>query len=73
MNEIGTGPARPLRKHQLPPQALSRPGAAGQQVELTRHHGQGNGMRVHTLFFAAASLVALVMMIAAVVVANARV
>lgn len=71
MNEIGTGPATPLRKHLLTPEALAHAAAVGPRADLTRRHGQGNGMRVHALYFAAVSLIALSLMIAAVVAANA--
>lgn len=71
MNEIDTTRAQHLRRHLMTPEALAHAAVIGQRPDLTRHHGQGNGMRVHVFYFAAVSLVALAMMIAAVVVANA--
>lgn len=71
MHEIGTGPANHLRKHLLTPEARAHAATIGHDADLTRRHGQGNGVRVHSLYFAAVSLIALALMIAAVVVANA--
>lgn len=70
MKEIGTTPAQHLRRHLMTPDALAHAASIRQGADLTRHHGQGNGMRVHVFYFVAVSLVALGMMIAAVVVAN---
>lgn len=70
MNEIGTGPAKPLRKHLITPETLARAAVIGRGADLTRHHGQSNGMRVHAVYFGVVSLVALAMIIAAVAFAS---
>ncbi len=69
MEKTGTL-AKPLRKHLLPAQTIARSAAASSRVDLTRHHGQGNGLRVHLVYFAAVSLVALMALIAAIAVAS---
>lgn len=61
--------ARPLRRHLLTPQALAKAAATRADVDLTRHHGQGNGLRVHALYFAVVSLVGLVLVIVAAALA----
>lgn len=70
MDEIGTGPARRSRRHLLTPEALARTARIDQGADLTRHHGQSNGLRVHALVFAGLSLATLLMIIAAVAIAN---
>lgn len=69
MDDVGTGPARPARRHLLTPETLTRTDT-GRTADLTRRHGQSNGLRVHGLYFAAVSLVALVLIIAAIVLAT---
>jgi hypothetical protein len=69
MEKTGTL-AKPLRKHLLSAQTIARSAAASSRVDLTRHHGQGNGLRVHLVYFAAVSLVALMALIAAIAVAS---
>lgn len=70
MNEIGSPQAQHVRKHLLTPETLARAAVIGRGADLTRHHGQGNGLRVHAVFFAMASLVALAMIISAVAFAT---
>ena len=70
MDEIGTGPAQPIRRHLLTPEALARTARIGQGTDLTRRHGQSNGLRIHALVFAVVSLAALLLIIAAVAIAN---
>lgn len=70
MKEIGNTQARPIRKHLMTPGTLAHAAVIRQGADLTRRHGQGNGMRVHVLYFFAVSLAALALMIVAVVVAN---
>lgn len=70
MNEIGTGPAKPLRRHLLSPQAIARSAGLQGDVDLTRSRGHGNGVRTHAVYFAVVSLVALVLVIAAVALAT---
>ncbi|MCX6399718.1 MAG: hypothetical protein NTX33_07305 [Propionibacteriales bacterium] len=57
--------ARPLPRHLLSPETLARGARVKSDVDLTRHHGQGNGLRVHTVYFAVVSLVGLVLVIVA--------
>lgn len=59
---------RPLRRHLLSPQAIARSTVTSRNADLTRHRGQGNGVQVHAIYFAAVSLVALVCLIIAVAV-----
>lgn len=70
MNAIGTSTGKPVRKHLLSAQAMARSAAIPADVDLTRHRGQGNGVRVHALYFAVVSLVTLVVAIAAVALAT---
>jgi hypothetical protein len=67
MEKTGTTLAKPLRKHLLSAQTIAR-SAAASRSDLTRHHGQGNGLRIHLVYFVAVSLVALVALIAAIAV-----
>lgn len=69
-NQLPAGAAKRLPRHLITPETLARAAVLGRDADLTRHHGQGNGMRVHALYFAAVSLVALAMVIAAVAVAS---
>jgi hypothetical protein len=66
MDEVGTGPVKPLRRHLLTPEALARAARIGQGADLTRKHGQSNGVRIHTLVFAGLSVLTLLVIIAAV-------
>lgn len=70
MNEIGTGPGKPLRRHLISPQAIARSAGIRGDVDLTRSRGHGNGVRTHAVYFAAVSLAALVLVIAAVALAT---
>lgn len=70
MDEIGTGPAKPLRRHLRSPQPATRSADSSEPADPTHSHGQGNGVRVHSIYFALVSLVALVLVIAAVAVAT---
>ena len=56
------------RKHLHAPGSFSTAGAAG--TDLTRHHGQSNGLRVHAIYIAVVSLVALAGLIVAITVAT---
>lgn len=70
MNAIGTTASKPVRKHLLSPQAMARASAIPADLDLTRHRGQGNGVRVHALYFTAVSLLTLLVAIAAVALAT---
>lgn len=72
MDEIGTTPPTPRRKHLQSPATLTGPGGAREIPDLTRHHGQGNGLRVHGIYFAAVSAVALLLLVAGIVIATAK-
>lgn len=54
------------RKHLLPADQLGRLAAVSRDVDLTRAHGQGNGMRVHLIYFGLVSLAVLVFFIVAI-------
>ncbi len=69
MNEIAPSPSLPHRKHLLSSESLTRSSDTRGDADLTRHHGQGNGVRVHGIYFAAVSLAALVIIVAAIVLA----
>ena len=70
MDEIGTGPSRPLRRHLRSPESLTRAADTRGDTDLTRGRGQGNGVRMHGIYFAVVSLVALVLVIAAIALAT---
>lgn len=63
MEKTGTTLAKPLRKHLLSAQTIAR-SAAASHGDLTRHHGQGNGIRIHLVYFGAVSLFALLSLLA---------
>ncbi|MGA8845424.1 MAG: hypothetical protein WB471_02290 [Nocardioides sp.] len=58
------------RKHLYAPGTFTTAGAA--DIDLTRHHGQGNGLRVHLTYIVAVSLVALASLVVAIALATAR-
>lgn len=70
MNEIEPSTPRSHPKHLLSPEAVTRSNDTSGDADLTRSHGQGNGVRIHGLYFAAVSLVALVLVIAAIALAT---
>jgi hypothetical protein len=70
MDEIGTGPTKPLRRHLLAPQAVTRSADTCGGADQTRSRGQGNGVRAHGIYFAVVSLAALVLVIVAIAVAS---
>ena len=69
MTDHGTTPNGP-RKHLHTKERIARAMAAGGEVDLTRRHGQGNGLRVHSIYFAVVSVVVLAVLIAAVILAG---
>jgi len=69
MDELETGPAKAVRKHLHTARTMSPPDGAPDR-DLTRRRGQGNGVRVHGIYFAAVSLIALVLVIVAVALAS---
>lgn len=72
MNSPETGPAQPERKHLLSAEAVPVSTATSKDRDLTRHKGEGNGVRVHALYFVAVSLVALVLMIVGIAVVTSQ-
>lgn len=70
MNPIEPSPSKPLRKH-LQSLGTARRSDASAEVDLTRHHGQGNGLRIHGIYFAVVSLVTLLVLIAGIAIGNA--
>ena len=69
MDETGTN-ARKAPKHLLTREVVTRSAGGTADRDLTRHHGQSNGLRVHGLYFAVVSVVALVLVIGAIVLAG---
>lgn len=70
MDEITNGQAEPRAKHLRSPESVMRSTDSSGTADLTRHHGQGNGLRVHGIYFGVVSLVALVLVIGAIVLAS---
>ena len=69
MDEVRTPQPTALRRHLLSPEIIARAMAVG-GVDLARGHKQGNGVRVHGLYFALVSLVALLLIVASIVLAS---
>ena len=69
MDEIEISPPKALPRHLLDPDKLSSPSDAS-DADLTRGHGQGNGIRIHGIYFAVVSLIALVLIVAAIAFAS---
>ena len=70
MNEQPEEPIATRGKHLLSPEQVARGVAASKDVDLTRAHGQGNGMRVHLVTFGIASLLALVLLLVVIALAS---
>lgn len=51
------------------PDEITRATQTSGGADLTRHHGQGNGLRVHGAYFAVVSAVALVLIIVGIALA----
>jgi hypothetical protein len=69
MDEIGTSSCKPVRRHLHAPGSVTRAVHSSTAVDLTRSHGQSNGLRVHRIYFAAVSLAGLMLVIGAVALA----
>jgi hypothetical protein len=65
MDETAATPARPLRRHLHAPQPTGLP-AVDPLGPSVRHRGEGNGVRMHAIYFALVSLVALLLAIGAI-------
>ncbi len=72
MDARGSGPAKPRPKHLISPERLARTAGVPRGADLTRAHGQGNGLRVHGIYFAVVSTAVLVVFIVAIAVASGR-
>ncbi len=68
MNQSDNAP-QPSRRHLITAtQVASHPGAAA--MDLTRGHHQGNGIRVHGIYFVVVSIAALVLLVIAIAIAS---
>ena len=65
MDTTGSPPSHP-RRHLVSSQALARTTNVTSETDLTRHRGQGNGVRVHVITFGLASIAVLALMIAVI-------
>ena len=72
MDERGTIPSRPRRTHLHSAKRLTGAVDSRSDVDLTRRHGQGNGLRIHGIYFAAVSLAAFVLVVIGIAVATTR-
>lgn len=59
-------PAHPSRRHLLSPERLAAAARVNHPAGLARSRGQGNGVRLHSRYFAVVSLAALVLVMAAI-------
>ena len=71
MDARGSGP-RAQPRHLISPERLARAAGVPREVELKRARGQGNGLRVHGIYFAVVSTVMLIVFIVAIAVAGGR-
>lgn len=69
----GAAPARG-RRHLIPGERVAQVLALPSYVDadLSRHHGQGNGIRVHALLFSGVSLGVLVAFVFLIAIASGR-
>lgn len=70
MDQSASDQARPRGKHLLTPEVLARAAEGAKHLDLTRAHGQGNGLRVHLIYFGVASLAVLVVLIVGIALAG---
>lgn len=70
MDESGTNSKASTRKHLLRASDVAPATGSSIEIDLTRHHGQGNGIRVHGIYFAAVSLVVLVALLVVIAFAS---
>lgn len=72
MVERRSNPETPTRKHLLSGAQLARATDGSMRgADLTRHHGQGNGLRVNGIYFGVISLVAIVGLLIIIAMAGA--
>jgi hypothetical protein len=62
--------ASPRRQHLLTAQDLARTANVTSSTDLTRHRGEGNGIRVHLISFGFASVAVLALMIVVIALAT---
>ncbi len=72
MDTRGSGPTKYQPKHLIPPDRLARVAGLLGDVDLTRSRGQGNGLRVHGIYFAVVSIAVLIVFIVAIALASGR-
>ena len=70
MDDSETNPGAPSKKHLLPAGDVARATETSTDADLTRHHGQGNGLRVHGIYFGVVSLVVLVVLLIVIAFAS---
>ena len=70
MDDRPKDPGKPRAKHLLAPEDVARAASGSQDTDLTRTHGQGNGMRVHLITFGLASVAVLALVIGAIALAS---
>jgi hypothetical protein len=72
MDAPESGPAKLGPKHLIPPERLARAAGVPRDADLTRARGQGNGLRVHGIYFAVVSTAVLIVFIVAIALASGR-
>ena len=70
MDQTGTEPIKPARRHLRAAGEVSSAGDRGRDADLTRHRGQGNGVRIHGVLFTAASVFAVVLVVLAFILVS---
>ncbi len=72
MDTEESGPAKYQPKHLITPDRLARTAGLPRDPDLRRARGQGNGLRVHGIYFAVVSVAVLVVFIVAIAMASGR-
>lgn len=70
MDPIEVTPEATRGRHLLSPRKVARASETSADADLTRHHGEGNGLRVNGVYFAVISVVALVLLLILIAVAS---
>lgn len=65
-----TSPAKPAKKHLLTAKRLDQASKIDHRSSLTRSRGESNGLRVHSVFFAALGLAVLIVAIIAIAIVS---
>lgn len=71
MDETEMSPSETPKRNLISRKRLAKAAEADDDPDLTRSHGQGNGMRVHLIYFAVVAVIALVLVIGGVALATA--